>query len=114
MVGIGRVKVKTGNAPIEQKISAYPPKRHRVVSDDQSCCYDWTLVEQSEVPSGRSLHGAPNLFISNLQRAQRYRYCAGCGDGGDCSDFADFAGLPGLAGGADSVCTEAGSGGGGM
>ena len=26
MVEIGRVRVKTGNAPIEQKISAYPPQ----------------------------------------------------------------------------------------
>jgi len=26
MVEIGRVRVKAGNAPIEQKISAYPPK----------------------------------------------------------------------------------------
>src|SRR6267143_7117341 len=26
MVAIGRVRVKTGNAPIEQKISAYPPQ----------------------------------------------------------------------------------------
>jgi hypothetical protein len=25
MVEIGRVRVKAGNAPIEQKISAYPP-----------------------------------------------------------------------------------------
>jgi hypothetical protein len=28
MVEIGRVRVKTGNAPIEQKISAYPPQAH--------------------------------------------------------------------------------------
>jgi hypothetical protein len=27
MVEIGRVRVKAGNAPIEQKISAYPPHR---------------------------------------------------------------------------------------
>src|SRR5207253_5220367 len=26
MVEIGRVRVKTGNSPIEQKISAYPPQ----------------------------------------------------------------------------------------
>lgn len=26
MVEIGRVRVKAGNAPIEQKISAYPPQ----------------------------------------------------------------------------------------
>jgi hypothetical protein len=26
MVEIGRVRVKTGNAPIEEKISAYPPQ----------------------------------------------------------------------------------------
>jgi hypothetical protein len=46
--------------------SAMSQKRHRVVSDDQSCCYDWTLVEQSEVTSGRSLHGAPNLFLHQI------------------------------------------------
>ena len=27
MVEIGRVRVKAGNAPIEQKISAYPPQQ---------------------------------------------------------------------------------------
>jgi hypothetical protein len=33
MVEIGRVRVKTGNAPIEQKISAYPPQAKTVLRE---------------------------------------------------------------------------------
>jgi hypothetical protein len=36
MVEIGRVRVKTGNAPIEQKISAYP---HKPTSHLRLCEY---------------------------------------------------------------------------
>jgi hypothetical protein len=44
MVEIGRVRVKTGNAAIEQKISAYPPQADLCA---HPCLYERVTLENS-------------------------------------------------------------------
>src|SRR5882757_4277019 len=90
MVEIGRVGVKGGNAPIEQKISAYPPQA-------DICAFVSTSLETKRAarrPSQGS--GRPKTQTGAVAEDRCLRSCATTR--GRClSDFARWSGYPSTA-----------------
>src|SRR3981081_1387673 len=78
MVEIGRVRVKPGNAPIEQKISAYPPQA-------DICAFVSTSLETKRAawrpsqPDGQNANGRGWLrtALGHSRRFCHIRYMSG-------------------------------------